>query len=95
MQFSLRDNQDSPAANTRGAKFRRSQIFSRLPDEILENIFLMDVLDHKDLCALTLVNHRTSSLAKVSLYNQVALRLLGAEYIYFRRTLLEHPELAS
>jgi hypothetical protein len=95
MPPSIPDFHDCPAANTRGAKFRRTQTFSRLPDEIVENIFLEDVLDESDLYALARVSRRISRLAKVSLYNLVDFTLQDEAYRCFNRTLLEHPELGS
>jgi hypothetical protein len=95
MEHSISEVQDYPAANTRGAKFRRRQTFSRLPDETLENIFLESILGSKDLCALALVSRRIRRLAQVSLYHQVSIPLLKKENICFHRTLSEHPELGS
>jgi hypothetical protein len=93
--LSITDVQDCPATNTRGAKLRRRQTFSRLADEILENIFLEDIFSQKDLCALALVSRRFSRWAQVSLYSQIIIHLRGKEYVSFYRTLLEHPELGS
>jgi hypothetical protein len=110
MQFSLSGVQDLPAADTRGARSRRRQTLNRLPEEILENIFLEDVLHHKDLCGLALVSRRISRLAQVSLYHQVTFSPvdpslynkvpksnLNSEMKYqcFKRTLLKNPDLGS
>jgi hypothetical protein len=87
--------QDPLAANSRGARSRRRRIFDQLPDEIVENIFLEDVLDDEDLCELALVSRRINRLAQVSLYSQVEITLLERQYKYFKRTLLAHPKLGS
>jgi hypothetical protein len=94
MALFISDVQDCPAANTQGAEFLRRQTFSQLPDEILENIFLQDVLKDTDLCALALVNRRIGRLGQVSLYNEITLLLLQKERtLCFSRTLSKHPEL--
>jgi hypothetical protein len=94
MSLSIPDVYDSPAANTRCAMFQVRQTLYSLSDEILESIFLEDILGEKDLCALALVSRRIGRWARVSLYNQVTIRLLEKECTCFIRTLLEHPELA-
>jgi hypothetical protein len=95
MLRSLPNSFDGPAANTRGANFRRKATFSRLPDEILENIFLESILKKWDLCDLAMVCRRFSMMIKPSLYSEVTIDLLDEEYIRFHRTLMEHPELGS
>jgi hypothetical protein len=94
MSFSTPDVQDCPASNTRGAKFRRRQTFSRLPDEISEAIFLEDILDDTDLCALALVSHRFSRLIQTSLYSKVNFLVPKKKYLCFKRTLKKRQELA-
>jgi hypothetical protein len=86
---------DSPAANTRGARFPRTQLFARLPDEVLENVFLEHIFKPADLCVLALVCRRFVKLIRGSLYNRIEVCLSGAQYTHFVRTLSEHPELGS
>jgi hypothetical protein len=95
MSFFIQDVQDCSAAEIRGAKFRERPTFSQLPDEILEDTLLEDVLDHKDLCALALVSRRVGRLMQASLYSQVEISLSGKKYETFVRTILKHPELGS
>jgi hypothetical protein len=85
----------SPAANKQGAQFPRTQLFLRLPDEVLEIVFLEDVLKPTDLCVLALVCGRFGRLIRGSLYNEVEICLSGEKYRSFIRTLSKHPQLRS
>jgi hypothetical protein len=95
MASSPPDVLETPSANAKGAKFPKEQTFIRFPDEILESIFLEDLLSQKDLCMLTLVSRRISRLAQVSLYSEVSIPLLEKKYTSFNRAILEHPELGT
>jgi hypothetical protein len=86
---------DSPAATTRGAKVWRTNLFTYLPDEVLENVFLEDILEPTDLCVLALVCRRFGRLIQGSLYNQVEICLSGDKCTSLIRTLSKHPELGS
>jgi hypothetical protein len=85
---------ESPAANTRSAQLRRRQIFSRLPDEVLESVFLEDVFTPNDLCVLALVCRRFGRLIRGSLYSQIKICLSGKKCTSFIRTLSKDPGLA-
>jgi hypothetical protein len=94
--LSILDFQESPAANTRGAKLRRRLIlFSRLPNEILEDVFLEDILSRKDLCKLALISRRFSKLIQVPMYNGVSINWSNKTYGCFKRTLSDCPRLGS
>jgi hypothetical protein len=71
------------------------QTFDRIPDEILEEVFLEDVFMDRDLCAIALVNRRFSRLIQASLYSQVEYSWPTGKSTCFKRTLLKCPQLAS
>jgi hypothetical protein len=77
------------------AESSRRPLFSRLPDEIVEQIFLEVIFSRKDLCELALVSRRFSKLIQVSLYHDVVIDLLEEQSELFTRTLVEHPDRAS
>jgi hypothetical protein len=95
MPLSLSNVAVGPAVNTWSAEIRCRSLFSRLPDETLEAVFLEDILSQKDLCVLAFVSRRFSRMIRASLYSEVTIDLLGEQFTCFSRTLMEHPELAS
>jgi len=69
---------------------------SRLPDEVLVEVFLEKALTNRDLCSIALVNWRFSRLVPISLYDSLDCRLNHEKRTSnLLRTLQAHPELGS
>jgi hypothetical protein len=96
LPLSLPDIQQCPAdIDTRCTKSDKMQMFSQVPNEILENIFLEDILSRSDLCKLALVSRRFSKLIQASLYHDIYILWSIKRYACFKRTLLDCPQLGS
>jgi hypothetical protein len=93
--LSLPDTEEYLATYAGCAKSGTQRTISEIPDEILEKVFLEDVLRDKDLCAIALVNRRFSRLIQRSLYNQIELPLATEKHMCFKRTLMDCPKLGS